>query len=351
MIQRIFTRVLTGVALFCASIAWSCWAYLNTVADPHRVERVADAVLDDNDARLELGSALGEQIVEQAGLDPALQAQISDAVVAVLADERITANLTDAVGSAHARSFGVPDPRPGTIDGALLLTAVRDHLALASPEVAGLVPTELFDELTVPEVKVPFAARLRDLAQTLIAWFGAAALGLLTFSFLAGDRPLTLRRYGYWAIGAGLFWAVGPRLVVLAARALAPSIDATLAAGVGAATHSVTVAAMILMATGVAALAGGFALRRSPASRPEDRAARARLRPARRVEPASTPPVAPPAQRRPAPIVDVIASADPTLPVVVVRPGPSADTRPVEVVDVDPWAHYAAPLPKDPLSP
>ena len=50
-------------------------------------------------------------------------------------------------GVRESAVVGVPDPRPGTIDGALLLTAVRDHLALASPEVAGLVPTELFDEM------------------------------------------------------------------------------------------------------------------------------------------------------------------------------------------------------------
>lgn len=276
MIRAAVTKLITGIALFCASVAWTGWAYLHTVADPHRTERVADAVLADPAARLELAQPLAEQIVERAQLDEARTPELRDAVMAAMADPRIVANLTDAVGSAHARSFGVPDPRSGTIDGGLLVGAVRDHLAVAAPDLAGLVPADLVGDLTVPEFELPFAAGIRDAAETATAWLGAAAIGLLTFALIAGDRRRTLRRVGIWAIATGLFWAVAPRLFVLAARAFAPSVDATLSAALWAATSTVTVAATVLVGLGVAALVGARLLRFADADRV------AELRPGRR---------------------------------------------------------------------
>ncbi len=271
MIRHLLSRFLTALALVCASVAWGCWAYLNTVADPHRAELVADAVLADAEAREELAAPLAEQVVELAGLDAASEPEIRAAVVAVMADPRISGNLTDAVGAAHARTFGVPDPRPSTIDGSLLVTAIREHLAGASPALAARIPADLVGDIEVPEHELPFVAGLRTLATNVTEWFGAAAIGLLTFSFLAGDRAGTLRRYGYWAISAGLVWALGPRLVVLGARKFFTSGDATLAAGVGAATKTVTVVATILVATGIAALVAGYMARLVPSGGRVDR--------------------------------------------------------------------------------
>ncbi len=384
MIRTIATRFLTAVALCCASVAWSGWAYLHTVADPHRVERVADAVLEDPDARLELASPLAEQIVDRAGLDVSIEPQIRDAVVAAMADPRVTANLTDAVGSAHARSFGVPDARSGAIDGTLLLGAVRDHLASTAPDVAALVPTDLVGEITVPEFELPYAAGLRDLAEAVTLWLGAAAIGLLTFLLIVGNRSATLRRYGYWAIAAGLFWAVGPRLLVLAARRFASSVDATLAAGVDAATSTVTVAAMILVATGIAALVAGYALRLAPSGGPADRTpilrraprrerlpARPRRSPTLPTERSSSPPASTTVVVVPPPLPPFTGSAprtavmpiqpasDITAPTPNVRAGdlPLAPSSPPAPPlpeppgedDIDPWAHFAGP-PVDPTA-
>ena len=381
MIRSIFTRFLVGIALFFASLAWSGWAYLHTVADPHRAEAVADAVLADPAARVELATPLADQIVELAGLDASVAPEIRDAVVAAMADPRIVANLTAAVGSAHARAFGVPDPRPATIDGAQLVAAVREHLAVASPQLAERIPADLVGQLKVPEWKPPFIAGIRRLAEEATKWLGAAAIGLLTFALLAGDRARTLRSYGFWAISAGLAWALGPRLVVLAAKKFATSIDATLAAGVGAATNTVTVVATGLVATGIAALVGSRLLRLAPSRdsvrrTPAVRSSVREARPLRRPEAAPTrdvtePVVVPVARTTVTPVVPApppISTAPTTVQPVVSPAGPP-DMSPVglstdpgsgptpvfasdlplsapvtsPLTELDPWAYFSGP--------
>jgi len=39
----------------------------------------------------------------------------------------------------HARAVGVPDDRPATIDAAVLIAAVREHLAVVDPALAALI--------------------------------------------------------------------------------------------------------------------------------------------------------------------------------------------------------------------
>lgn len=378
MLTSAVARIITGIALFCATLAWGGWVYLNTVADPHRVERVALAVLADSDARAEIADPLADQVVEVSGLDPSLQPGVRDAVADVLADPRFAANVTGAVGAAHARTFGVPDPRPATIDGAVFVAAVRDHLSVASPELAARIPTDIVGDLQVPEHEIPFAAGIRSFAETATNWLAAAAIGLLAFAFLTGDRARTLRRFGIWAISAGLAWVIGPRIVVALAGRWARSGDATLAAALTAATSTVTAVATVLVVVGVGSVVGSFALRATSlgvaalgagagrvGARPVERRPRRAPRPRQGVEPLSpspSPPFAPsaPTTRLPAaaPLATTRLPATPPRPPVdaptTVLRGPdllgvaaAAPAPPVPEPEVDPWAFFGT-APSDP---
>ena len=45
MLGRMASRVLTSLALLCATFAWAGWVYLRTIGDPARSEKIATAVL------------------------------------------------------------------------------------------------------------------------------------------------------------------------------------------------------------------------------------------------------------------------------------------------------------------
>jgi hypothetical protein len=254
LLTRTLTRIVMGIALMCGTVAWSGWAYLNTVAAPHRVEDVANAVVGDSDARLELAGPLADQIVESVGLDPALTPQVRNAVASAFADPRVAANVTAAFGSAHARAVGVDDQRPSTIDGALLVSAVKEQLAVADPALAALIPDVVIDDLHLPQYRPPLVASLRSFAVSCTNWLALAAVALLACALIIGDRKYALRRFGIWAIVTGLLWAIGPRLFVMAAHRWATDVDATIDAAVGAATGTVTAAATALVVAGVGAL-------------------------------------------------------------------------------------------------
>ncbi len=285
MLRGILARIVIGVALLCASLAWSGWAYLHTVADPRRAEQVATAVLDDADARHELAGPLADQIVSQADLDPdTATVPVRTAVADVLADPRIADNVIDAIGSAHARSFGLADPRPATIDGALLLAAVREHLAPSGPGLAALIPTDVVGDLTIPERSVPFIAGLRSFASAATTRLALTSVTLFGAALFIGDRARTLRRVGRWAVAAGVCWAIGPRLIVAAAHRWLGGIDATLAAVVSSATSTVTAAATVLVLAGIGTLVAARLLRlagEAKDARPSDDVRPARMAPRR----------------------------------------------------------------------
>ncbi|MBI5089512.1 MAG: hypothetical protein HZB15_11835 [Actinobacteria bacterium] len=350
-----------GVAIICATIAWSGWAYLNTAAAPHRVEDVADAVVADPDARFELAGPLADQIVESTGLDPAFTPQVRTAVADTLADPRVSANISDAFGSLHARAVGVDDDRPTTIDGAILLVALRDHLATVDPALAALIPDGAVPDLHLPDVHPPFVASLRTIAVTCTNWLAAAALVLFAVALIVGERRYVLRRYGIWAIVTGLLWAIGPRVLVMLAHRWTPDSDATIAAAVGAATKVMTAAATALVASGIVAIVvaqfAGLGQRYVDAPPPAPSPGPAR----QRVPRAEPPPVAarPAPGRRPLDVyepgwVGQAPSPAPVAATTVMRPtgwGVPQFTAPLpEPVhadgyddDVDPWAHFSGP--------
>jgi hypothetical protein len=341
---RGFARALTGLALLCASFAWAGWIYLHTIGDPHRLERVASAVVDDPGARAEIAASFTGQLVESLGIDPQLEPVVESAVVGALSDPRVTDDVIAAIGASHANALGVDDDRPTTIDTAAFMVAVRDQLVQISPEAADLVPVEGVGELALPRFQPPGVGTLRRIAEPVVNTLALVAVGLLGLSLVLGDRRSTLRRYGVWALCSGLGWLLVPLLVNAAARTWADGVDAIVAAALTESRRTVLPVAMAIAASGAVALIVSLlpALGSSSTASP---AAAGAAGQGRRVQPVV--PVRSTAAPRPA---APVTAAQPTVRVdTFVRSAPEAPTAappvaaPVTVpptANVDPWAAY-----------
>jgi hypothetical protein len=251
---RGFARALTGLALLCGSFAWAGWIYLHTIGDPHRLERVASAVVDDPAALAEIAASFTGQLVESFGIDPELEPVVESAVVGALSDPRVTDDVIAAIGASHANALGVDDDRPTTIDTAGFMVAVRDQLVQISPEAADLVPVDGVGELTLPRFQPPGVGTLRRIAEPVVNTLALVALGLLGLSLVLGDRRATLRRYGVWALCSGLGWLLVPLVVNAAARTWADGVDAIVAAALAESRRTVLPVALGIAASGAVAL-------------------------------------------------------------------------------------------------
>jgi hypothetical protein len=269
---RAVAGVVTALALLAASVAWAGWVYLHTVADPTRSNRIAHAILDNPTARRELAGDIAGSIATAAdkalaakhvpatvdGADPSLQG----AVYAALSDPRIAANIVDAITAEHAEVLGATPPHPAVINTAALLAAVRAHLAPTDPQLARSLPAIAPAQVRLPAVKIPYARQARRWAQRWVHVLALGAVGGLLLALLIGDRAGVLRRAGFWAVGAGVSWAVLPPLAVWAGDTWAKSQAAVIRAVVRGATGGVTTAAVALAVGGVAAAVFSYVLPR-----------------------------------------------------------------------------------------
>jgi hypothetical protein len=279
---------------------------------------------------------------------------------------------------------GVDDDRPATIDGAVLTAAVREHLAVADPELAALIPDTAVGDLHLPDFDPPVVASLRSVAVSCTNWLALIAIALLAVALIIGDRKYALRRFGIWAIVTGLLWAIGPRILVFLAHRWTEDADATIDAAVGAATKVVTAAATGLVISGIGAIviAQFVALGQSFDTTGEPVGHRPDPRPVRRVPPpaaATTATYGRPPQPAAA-RVDTYestwsatpAAGQPQIPAATAatsaRPSgwgltqfvstplpPPAPVHPPaahlsDIDDVDPWAHFAGPAVRPPLA-
>lgn len=253
MLRQVITRIVISIALLCGSFAWSGWVFLHSVGDPHRAERIATSILDDPNARAEVAAPLASQIVENFGLPATDKATIASTVADVLGDPAIVGNFIAAFGSAQANALGVDDPRPTTIDAGALVKAVRTRLAVTQPGLAALIP-DTTASIDLPKVQSPVIGRLRSLASTWTVYLGLISLSLLVALMIFGDRRRVLRSYGIWAILTGAFWAIGPRVAPWFAHQAAPQADALIGATIAAVAGPITLAATILVVSGIVAV-------------------------------------------------------------------------------------------------
>lgn len=340
---RGFARALTGLALVCASLAWAGWIYLHTIGDPHRLERVATAVVDDPSARAEIAASFTGQLVESLGIDPGLQPVVESAVVGALSDPRVTDDVIAAIGASHANALGVDDDRSTTIDTAGFMVAVRDQLVQISPEAAELVPVEGVGELTLPRFQPPGVGTLRRIAEPAVNTLALVALGLLALSLLLGDRRATLRRYGIWGLCSGLGWLLVPLLVNAAARTWADGADAIVAAALTESRRTVLPVAIAVAASGAVALIVSLLPALAPSPVPAGTATTSQARRAQPLAPvraaAAPRPTAPVTAARPTTRVDTFVRSTPQAPPAA---PPAAAPGPIVAPGqtVDPWAAY-----------
>lgn len=378
MLGRMASRVLTSLALLCATLAWVGWVYLQTIGDPARSENIATAVLEDPASSEQIASNFALQIVRAAGIDRSNIDLVESAVSAALDDPRVTTDVISAFGAAHANALGVEDTRSTTIDTNAMVTAVRERLAVVSPEIAAQLPDGVLPEITLPTYHPPGVGALRKAADSATSLLAIVAAILLVVAFAFGDRRGVLRRAGIWAVCSGVAWVLVPIAVVAGARAWASDVDAIVEAAMRESISGITPIAIGMVLGGIVAIvlsfipnlwpersevdrrgsvvrtaapAAGYAARPNPAQHPAaGGAVAATPTPTARVDtyvrsdqsggapamqgaypPQSTPPPSPPPQQQRPP------QAAPTPPAAPPQPAPAEE--------VDPWSTYFGPSP------
>ena len=292
--------------------------FTHTVGDPGRSERIAAAVLDDDAARAEVAAPIADSVMRSTGLPGDQRVAVEQQVDLVLQDPRGAQAFIDPFAGSWARMLGEDDPRPTQFDLAPLLAdfqSVADAAAAANP---GSTPFTVPATLPVGGVPLPRAQlgwmggvrRGVDASVIPLALIAAALFGL---GFAIGDRARTLRRLGAWGFGAGALWVIVPPVVVWAAGQWAPGADSVVAVALREATSGLRVAALALVAGGVAAYAASFTIAAG------DRRVEA---PAVRAAPVGTRPAPSRARAQPAPVVARTA----TMPVEVTREIPATPT-------------------------
>jgi hypothetical protein len=332
--RRLIGGALVAIGLIAASLAWAGFAASRTVLDPARSEAIATDLYQDREVRNQLRSSMASAL--DAALPDGVQVSRTELVAAAdraLDDPAVEALLVGGLIRSHQRFLGEdPNPdQPIVIDGAAMARASRAALINLRPELANSVPEPPSVPVELPTERLPDASGFRTWLNASVAMLASVAVGLVVAAFvLTNDRPRVLRRVGYWAIGASLFWIVVGFVLPELAHLLIPGAAAILAALWGVAAGGMLepsrtaliagVAAVVLsfVWAGIAALVGGG--RSQPAGRRE-RVPDQRPRPSRPVPQAHRPAPRP----TPAP-----AAAAPPRPVRT--PGPATPPRGVPAV-------------------
>jgi hypothetical protein len=282
--QRILSRLLVRLAILAASLAWAGFVFTETVGDPGRGERIAAAVLADDDARDEVAAPIASAVMTTFGIPPEQRPIVADQVDRTLNDPAGARSFIDPFAGSWARMLGEDDPRPTEFDLAPLLA---QFAATAPPGTIDAIPP-IPERLPVPGVPLPrtrldWMADVRSAISMVVVPLALAAAVMFAVAYATGDRARVLRRLGIWGIAAGASWIMIPPMVVWLTRRWAPGADAVAAVALDEAVSGLLPVAIALSIGGGAALAGSFAV--SPA---RDRAAapRPRARPATPSRPA-----------------------------------------------------------------
>jgi hypothetical protein len=249
-------------------------------------------------------------------------AQIDAALDQVVADPAARARIAGA--------FIAPD-------GDLRLTAAseafRDELVRQQPALGPVLETWV-PPLSLPDLSTATSARS---AADLWVWRLAVLAGVaFALSFLLGDRRRTARRFGYWSVGTGVLWLVGPLVAAWLAPRVTGRLDATATVVVREYTRPVVPWALALTIAGLVAISASFLVpspsgadRSERADEPRSRQARATARPASGATSAST---APATQQVPV----ATGGVAPTRELPVQQGGAGAATAPSTRVRRDP---------------
>lgn len=257
--------MLVRVAILLASLAWAGFVFTNTIGDPGRGERIAAAVLEDPEARAEVVAPIASTVMRTYALPPEQRPFVEAQVDRALTDPAGAQSFIAPFAGSWARLMGEDDPRPTEFDLSPLLAQFGP---LAAAE--GVVLPE-----RLPVVGVPLPRTRLGWMDDVRAVIGAATLplaltaaALFVIAAVIGDPARVLRRFGVWAIVAGLSWVALPPLIVWLARRGAPGADAVVAAALDEAVSGLLGAALVLVLLGVVALGASFAVGPAGATRP-----------------------------------------------------------------------------------
>ena len=349
--RRGLTWVLCLVAMAAGSLAWTAGVFLNTWADPAAMTRVTRAVLADPEASQEVLAPVRSQVIglipPELGIPPE---QVDLALAAVLANPAARDRIADA--------FVSPD---GALRVAAASEAFEDELARQQPALAPILAAST-PQLAMPDLSTATSARTA--ADTWVWRLAVLSAVLFVISFVLGDPRRTARRFGYWAIGIGILWVIGPFVAAWLAPRVSSSLDATATVVVEEYTRPIGPWALGLVIAGLVALSGSFLVpamgddrdhraeegrRRAPgperrAAAPAGPAAAAASAPTRSTPRTPTPP--PTAPTRPVPVTTSNGAPTQTMPV---RPtwAPDEPTPPPDPAtgEVDVWAAYDSSAP------
>lgn len=321
---RILSRMLTRLAIVVASLAWGGYVFTQTVGDPARGERIAAAVLEDDEARAEVVAPITASVMRSTGLPVEQQPLVATQVDALLQDPGGARTFIDPFAGSWSRMLGEDDPRPEALDATSFLDDITAALG-GSPALPSALPVT---DVPLPRADLGWMEGVRTTVDTAVLPLALVAAALFAIALIIGERPRVLRRLGAWAFGAGLLWVVVPPAIVWGAQRWAPGADAVVAAALEEALSGLLPVALVLVFGGVAAFGGSFVVggveraaasvpAPAPAPPPAPATQVARQRPARGVATGVVPPVAPTATR--------------TMPVQ--SPSPAAMSTPAYGVD------------------
>jgi hypothetical protein len=345
--HRILSRLLVRVALVAASLAWGGFVFTQTVGDPGRGERIAAAVLADDDARAEVVAPITSAVMRSTGLPADQQPLVQSQVDQLLQDPAGARSFIDPFAGSWARMLGADDARPARFDLVPLLSQLPATAGLVGQvtDAAGGVIDDpsLVVPPSIPVGDVPLAPTatsgvggVRSTVAALVLPLALVAAGLFAAGILLGERRWAMRRLGVWGIAAGGTWVIVPPLLVWAAGRWASGADSVVAVALDEALSGLLGAALVLLLGGVAVLASSFLVG-------GDRAPRTT---ARAPVPATSGP--PPAPRRAAVDQRPVAPAPTAAPPAAARRrtrSPAAPQRP-------PTSPPAAPAPpRQPIEP
>lgn len=282
MFGRSVARLVLGIGLLVASVAWTGWVVLQTVADPTRSSRVAHAVLDDPDARAVIADDLTASLAKAinaatsagaagtgvrpptiAGDDPRLRSGVGLA----LDDPEVITDLVDAFAAQHANLLGVEPRQEVAMDTGRFVGAVATGVRAVDAGLADRLVAAAPATIEPPDIEVPYIGAVRRFAIEWVPRLAMIAAACVLLAFALGDRRRVARRAGTWAVGAGLLWVLVPRGIIWVVERWSPAHGALVRAVVQGATGEITALATLLVLGGLAAVAASVLVRPLPRRR------------------------------------------------------------------------------------
>ncbi len=205
--RRAFAAAILGPSLLIASLAWSAFGLQNTMLDPDRSERVADALFDNPAVQRQLqksiAGAVGAQLPDEV---PISDSQLESGAGIALANPAVSELIRDAFVQAHQAFLGEAEP-PTSINIGSVGDDVRNSTLDAVPGAAALLPESPDLIIDLPTDRIPNLGGFRRWLSRATPLLGLiSVVGIAIALLTSNHRPSILRRAGFWAIGASLTW-------------------------------------------------------------------------------------------------------------------------------------------------